>query len=232
MQEHQLSNGFIFAAAVHSRYALAACMSAASIKDYFPEANITLFATADVIDGLDTSIFDRVVTEGVPNDKRAKLWALSKTPYTRTAYIDADTLIHTDEIANIFDQLGDNDIIFTKIRKYNSNLNGFIEDPEYIRHGGIFVYNNSPDTIEFMSNWWNMWIESRADGQFVLKYPEYPARMGNWDQFFLFYLVKHTPHGLKLGFFEEDARWNFVAGYREEELNGKPAIIEHYTLNL
>lgn len=228
----RLSNGFLYAATVHRKYVTAACISAASIKDHFPSANITLYSTADLIDGQDVSMFDNVITDGVPNDRRAKLWALSRTPYTTTAYIDADTLISSSEITSIFDQLGDRDIIFTKIRKYNSNLQGFIEDPEYIRHGGVFVYNNNPNTIDFMSKWWTLWIESRATGQFELLYPEYPLRMGSWDQFFLFYIIKHTEHGLNLGFFDEDAKWNFVAGYRKEELNGKTPIIEHYTLNI
>lgn len=229
--QHQARNGFVLVAAVHPRYALAASISAASIKEHFPAANITLFATQEVLTGIDTSVFDNVITDGVPNDKRAKLWALSRTPYDLTAYIDADTMIGSEEISTIFDQLGNNDIIFTKIRKYNSNMNGFIEDPEYIRHGGVFVYNNKPKTIAFMANWWERWVETRVEGKFKLIYPDYPIRMVNWDQFFLYYLVKYTDHGLQLGFFEEDARWNFVAGYRREELNGKCPIIEHYILN-
>ena len=228
--QHQLSNGFVYIATLERKYAMAACLSAASLKEHFPEAHITLFTTPDMIAGLDVSDFDSIVTDDVPVDKRAKLWALSRTPYAITAYVDADTMIHSSEISNIFEQLGDDDIIFTRIRRYNSNMDGYLDDPEYTRHGGLFVYNNKPETLKFMSDWWIRWTESRSKKTFALTYPDHPVRMMHWDQFFLYYLIKYTNHGLNIGFFKEDARWNFVAGYRREELNGKTAIIEHYTL--
>lgn len=232
MKSQQPSNGFVIIASVHKKYVLSAVILAESIREHFPAANITLYAPAELLDGADLDAFTDVVTDGVPNDRRAKLWALSRTPYTITAYLDADTVVVSPEIANIFDQLKDDDLIFTKIRPYNSNRKGFIEDPEYIRHGGVFVYNNKPSTIKFMEQWWILWSTTRYQDVFATTYPEYPARMKEWDQFYLFYLIKHTDHGLKLGFFEEDARWNFVTGYHKEELNGKPPIIEHYTIKL
>jgi hypothetical protein len=37
--------------------------------------------------------------------------------------------------------------------------------------------------------------------------------------------------GVKTGRFPDpDARWNFVVGYREEELQGQPRVIYHYTI--
>lgn len=231
-QEQPSNTGFVVIATVHKKILLSAINLAESIREYWPDANITLFTTQDLVAGADTSAFTSVVTKDVPHDRRAKLWALSKTPYNTTAYLDADTLCVSSEIRNIFDQLGNDDIIFTKIRPYNSNPKGFIEDPEYIRHGGVFVYNSKPDTIAFMQRWWDLWSTTRSADVFNTTYPEYPAKMKEWDQFYLFYLVKHTDHKLKLGFFKEDARWNFVTGYQRSELCGKPPIIEHYTIKL
>lgn len=228
-QRHE--RGFVYVASLSKRFLLSACLSAESLRDYHPTANITLFTTPDLLDGtVDVSVFDDIITDGVPQDRRAKLWALSRSPYKTTAYLDADTFVVSSEVSTMFDQLGENDLIFTKIRPYNSNPKGFIEDPGYIYHGGVFVYNDAPDTIRFMERWWELWSTTRFPGIFTETYPEFPERMRDWDQFYLFFLINHTEHNLKIGFFENDARWNFVVGYLKSELNGLPAIIEHYTL--
>lgn len=232
MKPQQPNNGFVIIATVHKKYLLSAINLAESLRDHYPLANITLFTTLELLDGVDASAIDNIITENVPNDRRAKLWALSRTPYAVTAYLDADTTVVSSEISNIFEQLKDDDIIFTKIRPYNSNPKGFIDDPEYNRHGGVFVYNNKPSTIRFMEQWWSLWSTTRSYDTFVTTYPEYPVKMKEWDQFYLFYLAKHTDHGLKLGFFENDARWNFVSGYRQEELNGLTPIVKHFTIKL
>lgn len=225
--------GFIYVASVNKKYLSSACLSAGSLREHYPTANITLFTTDDLIDDtFDISAFDNVITDGVPKDRRAKLWALSRTPYKTTAYLDADTLITSEEISTIFDQLGDNDIIFTKIRPYNSNPKGYLDDPGYVYHGGVFVYNDLPAMDEFMNQWWVLWSTTRFKDVFATTYPQFPDRMKEWDQFYLYYLINHTEHNLKIGFFENDARWNFVAGYRKSELNGLSTIIEHYTLKL
>jgi hypothetical protein len=230
MEQTQSDNGFVYIATLSKLYLISAINSAGSLRDHYPTARITLYTTPDLLDGVNTDVFDSVITEDVPADRRAKLWALSRSPYKLTAYLDADTVITSDEISTIFDQLKDNDIIFTKIRPYNSNTKGYIDHPGYIYHGGVFVYNNTPQMLSFMSQWWNLWSTTRKNEVFESTYPEYPIRMKEWDQFYLFYLLNHTDHGLKVGVFENDARWNFVIGYRREELNGLSTIIEHYTI--
>lgn len=229
-QPRQPNNGFVIIATVHTRYLTSAILLAESIRDFIPQANITLYTTADLLEGSDVSVFSSVVTDNVPNDKRAKLWALSRTPYDLTAYLDADTVVVSEEISTIFDQLGDRDIIFTKIRPYNSNPKGFLEDPRYVCHGGVFLYRKTDDVIAFMEQWWDRWLTTRATPEFKLAYPQYPLNMKEWDQFYLFYIINETDHHLNIGFFEDDARWNFVRGYLRSELNGKPPIIEHYTI--
>lgn len=228
----QLNNGFVVIATIHPRYLTSAVLLAESILDYIPDANITLYTTADLARSVDLSMFSDVVVEGVPNDRRAKLWALGRTPYDITAYLDADTVVVSEEIVNIFDQLGDRDIIFTKIRPYNSNRKGLLDDPRYLHHGGVFVYRRTPDVIAFMEQWWERWNTTRATLTFRQTYPNYPEKMKEWDQFYLFYIIHETQHNLNIGFFEEDARWNFVRGYVRSELNGKQPIIEHYTIKL
>ena len=141
-------------------------------------------------------------------------------------------MVVSEEIQTIFDQLKDYDIIFTKIRPYNSNPKGYLDDPRYQYHGGVFVYRKNSNTIRFMEQWWDRWVNARPVNVFKDHYPDYPIKMKEWDQFYLFYLIHVTQHGLSIGFFENDARWNFVRGYLRSELNNLPPIIEHYTIKL
>lgn len=222
--DSQLNNGVVYAASIDKKFTLAAKNSVFSLKEHFPSVNATLYVHADVVDQECYELFDNVVVDNVPNDARAKLWALSQTPYDTTLYLDADTVIVDDEITTVFDQLDDQDIIFTLIRPYNSNPKGYLDDPRYKYHGGVFLYNRN--CIKFMKQWWDRWCKGT---QGAWNY-EFPERMRNWDQFYLFYLINYTNHNLKIGTFPEDARWNFVSGYTNDELNGKSPIIQHYTI--
>lgn len=227
----QPNNGFIIVASKHTKYLQSALMCYDSLLDHYPDANITLFVSEELYNKT-SSLLTRynVVYSGVPEDKRAKLWALYNTPYENTVYLDSDTFVVNDEIQTIWNQQKDNDILITKIRRYNSNPKGYMENKEfpYIHHGGVFIY--SKKAIPFMKEWWTRWKETRALEIFKETYPDIPPKMKEWDQFYLWYLIYKTDHGLKIDFFEDDARWNFVTGYFKNELNGKPPIIEHYTI--
>jgi len=218
------SKGFIYGVGVNHKYLNSAKLSAQSIKDHYPEASITLVAPSQMVDHECHDIFDNVIADGnVPNSARTKLWALAKTPYDLTMYLDADTMCVSSDIKYCWDQIKDNDIMFTLIRLYNSNVKGVVNSPNYKYHGGVFLYNRN--CISMMSEWWDRWNK----GQVEWKY-NYPSRLRDWDQFYLYYIMNYTKHGLKVGIFEDDARWNFVCGYLNSELNGKSKIIEHYTI--
>ncbi len=220
-----MKKGFIYGVGADDVFLKSAKMSAGSIKDYYPEANITLCAPERMIDDECRRLFDNIITGPyVPDSARTKLWALSKTPYDLTMYMDADTLCVSEEIEDCWEHIGDNDIVFTLIRKYNSNPRGYVPDVDYKYHGGVFLYNRK--AIPLMTEWWDRW----SRGQTEWNYP-YTANYRVWDQFYLYYLLKYTNHGLKIGTFKEDARWNFVTGYLEFELAGKQEIIRHFTIN-
>lgn len=219
------SKGFLYGVGADEVYLKSAKMSASSIRDNYPDANITLCAPERMIDPECREIFDNIITGPyVPDSTRTKLWALAKTPYDLTMYMDADTVCVSEEIQTCWDQIKDNDIVFTLIRKYNSNPRGLVPDPDYRYHGGVFLYNRN--AIPMMVEWWDRW----SRGQTEWDYP-YTANFRVWDQFYLYYILKYTNPGLKIGVFEEDARWNYVVGYLEFELRGKPAIIQHFTIN-
>lgn len=217
--------GFIYGVGRNTVFLKAAKLSAQSVKDFYPEANITLCAPSRMVDHECREIFDNIIDhEYVPDSIRTKLWALSKTPYDLTMYLDADTLCMSDEIQGCWNQIKDKDIIFTQIRQYNSNPRGYLDDPNYKYHGGVFMYNRK--CIPMMVEWWDRWLK----GQTEWDYP-YTLNFRHWDQFYLYYILTHTNHGLNVGLFDEDARWNHVTGYLDFELRGKSEIIRHYTIN-
>lgn len=217
--------GFIYGVGKLKTFMKSAKLSAMSVKDYYPDANITICAPPSLVDPQCSEIFDNIISnDSVPNNARTKLWALSHTPYDLTMYLDADTICMSEEIQQCFDQIKNYDIVFTNIRLYNSNRKGIVDSPNFQYHGGVFLYNRK--SIPFMIEWWERWNE----GQTTWKYDNYPSHLRIWDQFYLFYILNHTNHGLNVGVFEEDARWNFVNGYFRTELGGKPEIIRHNTI--
>jgi len=221
-----INNGFIYGVGANTVFLKAAKMSAASLRDYYPDANITLCVPERMVDYECAEIFNNVLTgPHVPDSERTKLWALSKTPYDTTMYLDADTMVVSDEIQTCWDQLGDNDLLFTLIRKYNSNPKGLVtsDSYDYKYHGGVFLYNRT--AIPLMSEWWDRWSRGQTHWEY-----NYPKHLRQWDQFYLYYIMNYTKHGLNVGVFKDDARWNYVAGYMRSELDGKSPIITHSTI--
>lgn len=222
-------NGYLYVATVRYEYYLAAKESAQSLLDFNPEARITLFTLKEWVEEDDSEIFDMIVTD-IPNHVRTKLWALSRTPYDVTMYVDCDTYIQHEDISKVFDLIGDNDIIFTRNRPYNSKITKLNDDEEMIYHCGIFVYKKNLNTIELMDDWYEQYCE-----QIKPEYDPspYPIKVKPWDTFTMWYLLNKTKHKdtIKVGEFPApDARWNFCMGQRPEELDGQDVVVTHYTL--
>lgn len=224
------NNGFVYAVSRLKGFYRAAKNSAISLKDYYPEANITLFCgNPEWIQDSDYEIFDNIITENVPNDRRAKLWALDQTPYDLTLYIDADTEIESEEIQTIWDQIPDDvDILFTANRPYNAKITKLSETEEMTEHCGLFLYRSNERTLKLMRAWYDEYWKQQADDFDMQHYPE-QARY--WDTFTMWRLLNLFDFGVKTARFPEpDAKWNFVVGYKEEELMGQDRIIYHYTI--
>lgn len=222
-------NGYLYVATVRYEYYLAAKESALSLLDFHPEANICLFTLPQWVEEEDHEIFDRIITD-IPNHVRTKLWALSRTPYDLTLYIDCDTWIQNEEIKTIFDYIGDNDIIFTRNRPYNSKITQLNDEEEMIYHCGIFLYKKNMKTIELMDDWYEYYCKQITRGYDISPYPE---KARPWDTFTMWYLLNKTKHKdiIKVGDFPlPDARWNFCMGQRSEELEGQDIIISHYSI--
>lgn len=223
------NNGFLYVASLRKGYYRAAKNSAISLRDYYPDAKITLFTHEEWVQPEDHEIFDTIITDGVPKHKRAKLWALDKTPYDLTLYIDCDTEIEHEDIKTVFDLIPDDvDILFTANRPYNAALTKLSETEEMTEHCGLFLYRNNEKTLNLMRAWWGEYLKQNEPDYDML---HYPPSAKQWDTFTMWRLLTYGETGVVTGRFPEpDARWNFVTGYKNEELQGKPTVIYHYTL--
>lgn len=225
------SKGFVIVATVDKKYYTAARRCIESLKDFYPTAHVTFFTLEDWVQDDDYDIFDKIVTEDVPNHIRAKLWALDKTPYKITTYLDADTVIQHEDITKVFDLLpADKDIVFTKNRVYNSKITkiGEAEDEIMTCHCGFFVYRNNKSIKTLMSQWYTKYLEQRAPG---FDPSPYPKEVIPWDTFTMWWLLNRSKLKIKWGHVEEpDARWNFVWGTRDSELEDDEIVIFHYTV--
>lgn len=225
-----MTRGYILVASYKKDYYTAAKLCAESLLDFYPEAKITLATHAEWVEEEDHDIFDTIITEDVPLDNRAKLWALSRTPYDLTMYLDCDVIIEHEDISTIFDHLGDNDIIFTRNRPYNAKITKLSDDEEMIYHCGIFAYKKNAVTKKLTDDWYTQYLKQKQPDYDCSPYPE---EVKPWDTFTMWYLLNKTKHKdtVKVGDFPSpDARWNFCMGQKPEELDGQPVIVTHYCI--
>jgi len=83
------SKGFIIVASKKHAFYRYAKLLAESVRDFWPEANITFFTEKEWVQEEDYDLFDNIIKDDVPSHIRTKLWALNKTPYDITCYLDA-----------------------------------------------------------------------------------------------------------------------------------------------
>ncbi len=223
------SNGFLYVASLNPIFISAARYSAISLKDHWPEAHITLFTHEDWIEEDDKKIFDRICT-GTPRHVRAKLWALDKTPYELTCYIDCDTQVHNEDIKHIFEQHDpEANISMSRARAYAASIDAKFPGGELIDHCGLFLYDNKPKTLNFMKEWWNQYrLQTTASEWAKFDKELYPNYLQPWDMFSFWWLQNNTEHKIKRSYFPDpDARWNFIYTYDIKELMGKSCVISH-----
>jgi len=222
------NNGFIYVASKYEEFINAARFSATSLKDYWPEADITLFTHSEWIKESDSKLFNTIITKDVPHHKRAKLWALDKTPYNLTCYIDCDTYIEHEDIKTIFDQHDTkSDITITRARRYAAAIECKFKGGELTDHCGLFIYNNKSQTLKFMKQWWLLYCK-QDKGEWKWDTDLYPEYLRKWDMWTYWWLQNKTEYKIKRSYFSKpDARWNFVYIYKDEELEGLKPVIYH-----
>lgn len=232
-----MNNGFVYVATCLKVFYEGAVFGANSLRDYYPDAKITLFTHEQWVDKR-ADVFDNVITEGVPERERAKMWGMARTPYDKTLYLDADTEIWHHDIQNVFDLLDDDhDMALTKTRDYSAVITKF-PGGNLKWHCGVALYNNKPDTLQFMQDWYDLYNKQeqmRVNKEWDLDDKLYPReKLWLWDTFTFWRLLHLEGYNekLKIQGIKDDARWNFH-NYKLEELDqigSKEIIIYHHSL--
>jgi hypothetical protein len=233
-----MNNGYVYVASMSRAFYKAAVQSADSLKDFYPDAKITLFTHPEFFEERDRKLFDNVHLDA-PYHTRAKMQGMSRTPYEQTLYLDADTEIRSEKIRDVFDILGKNDIMFTKIIPHVSKNRRIDDDNELTYHGGIILFNNKPLTMQLMNDWFELYKYQVDTPWKESKFSQYDKGMNPWDQFTIWYLLHREPKYKKIKhalFPDGGTSYNFI--YLLEDLHIKEnvkykdleQIIYHYTI--
>ena len=242
-----MSDGFICVASKSQAFYKMATNLIESVKDYYPEAHCTLVTERELLDG-DERVADNLilVPDGAFRDvqHRIKLWGMTQSPYDRTFYLDCDMQVEHEDICTAFDQLGDNDLMFTELNEKRDAIFKDAVFPAGRFHlcGGICLYNNAnPLVKEFMVDWWELYRKQHrrewwptkpgTDEWDTYNYPH--KEFSYWDQFTLWWLTNKVDKykELKVAIFEDDARWNYYTRFDTLpfDVTEKPPIIIHYS---
>lgn len=249
----QKTKGYVIVASAAKNFYLMALNLAESILDFYPEANITLVTEERFVDGR-CSHLNVIHCDG---HYRAKLWGMSQTPYDITFYLDADMECEHEDISNVFDELGDNDMMFTPLLEetdYAFN-NRHFPGGSFKLNGGVCLYDKTKaNVLDFIIEWDRRYRAQRADSQYgdapegmfdttekkwwptkedgTYDYDNYPINLSSWDQFTLWWLTNKEKEfkDLKIGIFDDWARWNYYTRYQESKKHNKnPIVIKHYS---
>ena len=190
-----------------------------SIKDYHPEAKVCLVTEERFLDGRE-KIADDLLLCG--SGVREKLWGMANSPYDLTFYIDADAEVIHEDIAKVWDELGDNDMVFTGLPEDRWYIFKDTEFPggTFTLCGAVCLYDSSNQLVmEFMQDWHDYYVKQAERTWWPLNenghfdFDLYPDRLGCWDQFTLWWLTEKVDKykELKIGIFEDDLKWNYWA---------------------
>lgn len=208
-----------------------------SIRDFHEDANITLVTEPWMIDERAEELADHIIH--CDDHYRAKLWGMTQSPYDLTMYIDADMECEHEDIANVYDELGDYDVMFTELtdeRDYIYAERDF-DTPEgpakFTLCGGVCLYDMSkPIVREFMDEWWEL-TRRQMDKEW---WPEgYAESLRSWDQFSLWWLTERTDKykDLKIGIFKDDMRWNYYNAWNWARTRPEgEVVLRHYSCGL
>lgn len=225
-------DGFIYVASRTPLYYELGCFSAQSMRDCHPDANLTLYTHEKFLDPRAEQLFDKVIID-IPIHIRTKMWAMARTPYQRTIYIDCDSCIRHKDIRRMHDLMNDCDMFFCGTLAYTvANFKWAYMDiarkhePKY--HGSLCGYWNTPLNLEFMQVWFDSYIKQRTT-----KWPFGDNHYKEWQQFDMFTLWRMTNkfdeefkqfHNLNIDLIPR--RWNTTPQDFEQELEGKPVITQ------
>lgn len=208
-------------------------MSAQSLRDYYPEANITLYTHEKFLDKRCEDLFDEVRV-GIPISRRSKMWCMARTPYNITLYNDVDSLVLNKNIKHVFNQLDDGyDAKFGPSHGFEYTISDLklghadkLNKWPIKHHGAFCIYRRS--MLEFHQTWFDEYIKQENT-----KWPygdwAYPL-WKNFDMFTLWRLVhlrgdkepfEHFKH-LNIGLLPR--HWNSSYLDIKEDLQKPPVV--------
>jgi len=223
-------NGFIYIASLDKLFYELSLLSCESLKDFYPEANVTLFTHRAFIDER-CKIFDKVIYD-IPVHNRAKMWCMARTPYENTLYNDVDTIICHSDIRNIHDHLDECDMFF------GGHLNYTVADRkwEFIDkkgnipiqyHGSLCGYRKEELSINFMQTWFDQYILQTSS---PWKYNFAHREWKNFDMFTLWRitskLYREFDRFNELNIKILSRRWNTTAQDLPEDIKGPRVIMQ------
>lgn len=248
------SKGYLFVATLSKSYYDAMVAAIEGLKDEVPEAQVAVFTHEKWLTDQDRELFDHVFAP-VPCHVRTKLWALDKTPFDVTCYMDVDIHVVDPGVHDIFDVFPDDlDIMMSENRPYNSKVvffqdkhqnNGVERELEHHRkehielykqgkahkfkwHCGFFIYRKNDVTDKIWSEWLRIY---RLHNESEERCGIYPNSLSFWDTFAFWRVMHETNLDVKIKRVPNDAKYNFVTGYRENELKyGTKKTVLHYTI--
>jgi hypothetical protein len=231
------SKGFVIVASKKRNFYVYAINLIESIRDFYEDANIALVTEEKFVDSRAHDLADHIIH--CDDHYRAKLWGMTQSPYDLTMYIDADMECEHEDIAKVFDEIKDHDVVFsalTRERDYIYAERDFDtpEGPaEFDLCGGVCLYDmTKPIVKNFIDDWWEL-TRRQMDDEW---WPEgYADSLKSWDQFSLWWLVNKEDKykDLKVGIFEDDMRWNYYNAWNWAKTRPEgEVILRHYSCGL
>lgn len=237
------SKGFVIVASKNQNFYTYAVNLMQSIMDWYPDAKVCLVTEERFIDERADEA-DQIIF--CTDHYRAKLWGMSQSPYDVTMYVDADMDCEHEDIAKVWDELGDNDMVFHELTPERSKYYAIREFPyngkreQFTLCGGVCLYRSSnPLVMEFMEEWFEL-FNKQHNGRWQpsgFKDEQFKKDLKHFDQTTLWYMTEKMDKykELKIGIFADDIRWNYFTQYAYEGLHsieGKPPILRHYSGSL
>lgn len=233
----QPSKGYLVVASKEPHYYNWAIQLLESIKDFYPEAKVCLVTEQRFLDGRE-EVADHLIF--CDDHIRAKLWGMSQTPFDITFYMDADMDCIHEDIATIFDELGDNDMMFAGLPKERWGIFKETEFPggTFKLCGGVCLYRSyNPLVQDFMKDWYDYYVEQHANRWWPLNENgefdtvNYPNVLRKWDQFTLWWLTEKEEKykDIKVQVFEDDLKWNYWSLWNRVVSMPDDTVLVHFS---
>lgn len=151
--------GVIYVATQKEQYAREAAASAHSLKRMCASIPVTLFTDLTDSNPQSYDCFDSIVpitptpgeSSGWGQGLLDRLRCLPQSPYDRTLHLDTDTMVLTDEVAQLFSLLDEHQIALAQCAEDASVARYAYGRPMY--NAGIILYKRCPEVERLMTQW-------------------------------------------------------------------------------